>query len=319
MQDLVRHLAPVSRRAPIGRGDVVHDVYWLAACALIAAMLLHVPLGQSAAVSVATGVFVAGGLPHGAYDIALLRRTIALDWRAMVLAVGGYAAIALLMAVAWATVPLAALIVFLAVAALHFGEDWQMLDEPLLRVAAGAAIIAAPTIAHPAAVSALFVAMSDARAHVIAQIIAAAAPVALLVTAVGIASAWRDGSRRWAAAMALCLLLLLIVPPVAGFALFFVFLHAPRHLAQTRSSLRDMTFARWLATGAGLSVAAILGWWAVQRLAPALADTALAVQAFQLLASVAVPHLLLSRWLEKRLDRVGYPFPICSNPETAKP
>ena len=251
----------------------------------------------------ATVVFIGGGLPHGAYDIALLRRAVALERTGLVLAVGGYVTVAVAMAVLWMALPLLALVLFLVVAAVHFGEDWQMLDEPLLRVAAGAAVIAAPTIGHPAEVTSLFVAMSDDRAALVAQIIMAAAPVALLVTAVGIVVAWQDGSRHWAAAMALCLILLLVAPPVAGFALFFVFLHSPRHLAQTRALLRDMTRARWLAIGVALSGLTIFGWWALQHLAPSAVDPNLTAQAFQLLAAVAVPHLLLSRWIERRLAR----------------
>lgn len=289
------------RRVLSGRGDVVYPAYWIAAAALIVATCLRVPLEQPSAVTAATILFMAGGLPHGAYDIALLRRSVALDRGDLALAVGGYVAIAMLMVVLWMTVPLVALMLFLAVASLHFGEDWPMLEDPLLRFAAGAAVIGAATIGHPAAVSIVFIAMSDPRAVVIAQIVTAAAPVTLLVTTVGIALAWRDGSRQWAIAMALCLALLMIVPPVAGFALFFVFLHSPRHLSQTRALLRDMTLARWLGTGALLSCLAILGWWGLRALAPSRFDPTLVAQAFQLLASVAVPHLLLSRWLERRL------------------
>ncbi|MEG3175439.1 Brp/Blh family beta-carotene 15,15'-dioxygenase [Sphingomonas sp. RB3P16] len=284
----------------------MYPAYWLAATALIVAALLGVPLGQPAAVAAATLVFIGGGLPHGAYDIALLRRSVALGGLGVGLAVCGYASIALLMALLWLTVPLVALILFLAVAAVHFGEDWQMLEEPLLRFAAGAAVIAATAIGHPAEVSELFVAMSDPRATVIAQIIVAAAPVALLVTAVGIAAAWRNGSRHWALAMALCFGLLLVLPPVAGFALFFVFLHSPRHLKQTRAMLRDMPLGQWLGTGALLSGLAILGWWAVRSMAPSSVAPILVAEAFQLLASVAVPHLMLSHWLEGRLPAVAF-------------
>ena len=298
-------------RAPSGRGDVVYPAYWVAAAALIVATLLGLPLGQPAAVVVATIVFIGGGLPHGAYDIALLRRAVALDRSGggmaggglvrVGLVVGGYVATALLMVSLWLTMPLVALVLFLAVAAVHFGEDWAMLEEPLLRVAAGAAVIGAATIGHPSAVSGVFVAMSDPRAAVVARIVTAIAPVALLVTLVGIALAWRQGSRHWASAMAVCLGLLIVLPPVAGFALFFVFLHSPRHLAQTRVLLRDMTRARWIGTGALLSGVAILGWWGVRVIAPSRFDPSFGAQAFQLLASVAVPHLLLSRWLERRL------------------
>ena len=333
---IVAHSRPSSdrrassrHRAPSGRGDVVYPAYWVAAAALIVATLLGLPLGQPAAVVVATIVFIGGGLPHGAYDIALLRRAVALDRSGAGLAggglagvglvrvglvVGGYVATALLMVSLWLTMPLVALVLFLAVAAVHFGEDWAMLEEPLLRVAAGTAVIGAATIGHPSAVSAVFVAMSDPRAAVVARIVTAIAPVALLVTLVGIALAWRQGSRHWASAMAVCLGLLIMLPPVAGFALFFVFLHSPRHLAQTRVLLRDMTRARWLGTGALLSGVAILGWWGVRVIAPSRFDPSVGAQAFQLLASVAVPHLLLSRWLERRLA-----VACCAEDQTAAP
>ena len=317
MAALIPPREPSRCRVPVGRGNVVYAAYWFAAAALIAVTLLGLPLGQPAAVAAGTAVFIGGGLPHGAYDIALLRRTVAMDGAHFWLAVGAYAGAAMLMVLLWMTLPLAALVLFLAVASVHFGEDWQMLEEPLLRFAAGAAVIGAATIGHRAQVSALFVAMSDPRAAVMAQIITAAAPVALMVTAVGIAVAWRDGSqhgggqnggrqnggsRNWAAAMTLCLVLLVILPPVAGFALFFVFLHSPRHLAQTRALLPHMTLARWLGTGALMSLLTILGWWGLRALAPSRLDPGMVTQGFQLLACVAVPHLLLSRWLERQVS-----------------
>ena len=286
-----------------GRSDVAHPAFWIAATALIGAAATRVSVAEPHAVLAATVVFIGGGLPHGAYDIALLRRAVPLGRTGLVLATFGYIAVTLVMAIAWLTAPLVALILFLAVAAVHFGEDWQMLDEPFLRVAAGAAVIAAATIGHPADVSVLFVAMSDQRGIVIAQIITAAAPVALLITVVGVVVAWREGNREWATAMTACLILLLVLPPVVGFALFFVFLHSPRHFAEARTALSDMTWARWLATGAILSSAAIIGWWGLERLVPGAIGATLSARAFQLLASVAVPHLLLSRWLETRIDQ----------------
>ncbi len=277
-------------------------VYWIAAAALGLAVLSGYQMGTPGAAAVAGIIFIGGGLPHGAYDIALLRRAVTMRTDRLILAVAGYAGAALLMAALWMTLPLLALVLFLTVAAVHFGEDWEMLDEPLLRCAAGAAVIAAATIGHPDDVSTLFVTMSDPRSIVIAQIITAAAPVALLITAVGVVLAWRDGNRHWAAAMTSCLVLLVLLPPVWGFALFFVFLHSPRHLAQARIALGDMTLARWLATGAAMSLLTVLGWLAIRWSAPQHIDQPIVAQAFQLLASVAVPHLLLSRWLQRRLD-----------------
>jgi len=287
--------------APLGRCNRVLPVFWPVAVALLLAIVLGAPLEQSLAVTAATALFLGGGLPHGAYDIALLRRAIAPGRGVLVLVIGGYVAIALAMALLWMTLPLLALVLFLSISAVHFGEDWQMLDEPLLRIAAGAAIITVPTISHPAEVAALFVAMSDDRATVLVRVICAAAPVTLVVTAVGIAAAWRAGSRTWAKAMTLCLVVLVVAPPVIGFALFFVFLHSPLHLDKARGVLSDMSRTRWIATGGLLSGATILGWLALQALFPFRVDANLTSQAFQLLAAVAAPHLLLSHWLERRV------------------
>lgn len=319
MLAVTRPRSPQNLRAPTGRGDFVCPAYWVVAAALLVAALFGASLGQPQAVGAATILFIGGGMPHGAYDIALLRRANSIGHLEVVLATGCYVAIAIFMVMLWSGLPLVALVVFLIAAAVHFGEDWQILDEPLLRFAAGAAVIVAATIGHPADVSALFVEMSDTRATVFAQIITAAAPVILLVTIVGIVVAWRDGSRQWATAMALCLGLLIILPPVAGFALFFVFLHSPRHLAQTRILLPEMTFTRWLMTGAVLSGVAILGWIGLQRLLPTHLNATLPAQAFQLIASVALPHLLFSRWLEKRLDQAKHPYPTRKMKSGLKP
>ena len=280
----------------------MRPAFWPVAAGLLLAVALGAPLGHPVAATLATVLFMVGGLPHGAYDIALLRKAIAPGRRALVLVVGGYVAVAMAMAALWLTLPLVALIVFLLIAAVHFGEDWRMLDEPLLRIAAGAAVIAVPAASHPTEVAALFVAMSDPRSALLVQIIGAVAPVTLLVTGVGLAEAWRGGNRTWATAMGLCLIVLFIAPPVVGFALFFVFLHAPLHLDRARTVLSDMPQSRWLATGVLLSGAAIIGWLALRLLAPVRIDETVTSQAFQLLAAVAVPHLVLSHWLEQRQD-----------------
>ena len=285
----------------------MYPAYWVAAAALLTATVLGVSLGQPMVVAAATVLFVGGGMPHGAYDIALLRRTVAIDRHGISLVVTCYVGLVLAMALLWASLPLVALVVFLITSARHFGEDWSALDEPLLRFAAGAAVIAAATIGHPEAVSMLFVGMSDARAQVIVDVIIAAAPVTLLVTAVGIWAAWHEGSRHWATAMVLCLGLLILLPPVIGFALFFVFLHSPRHLDQTRVLLSDLTVIQWWTIGGALSGVAIIGWIALQHLLPPHADATLTTGAFQLLAAVALPHLVLSRWLVSRLVRVEGP------------
>nr|WP_253069807.1 Brp/Blh family beta-carotene 15,15'-dioxygenase [Sphingomonas sp. H160509] len=303
-------IARSDRRVPQGRGGVVYPAFWMAAIALILTLVVRLPLNSPTATYAATLVFVCGGMPHGAYDIALLLRATRLGRGGLALAVGGYVAIAGVMASLWIAAPLIALIVFIAAASVHFGEDWTMLDEPLLKVAAGTAIIAAAAIGHPADVARLFVAMAGSDGgETVARAMIAVAPVALLVTTVGIAIAWRDGARGWAAATAIALVALIIAPPVAGFALFFVFLHSPRHLAGARTALGDVSRGWWLATGAIMSGLAIGGWLLFASTVSRLLTSDQTAQAFQLLATVAVPHLLFSRWIEQRLAPGVQPSP----------
>ena len=288
------------RRASIGRDGFAHPVFWLAAACLTIAIVAGLPVSGRSATLLATIVFLGGGLPHGAYDIALLARTAAVGRRQLALAVVGYVGVAAAMLALWSTLPLGALTLFLAAAAVHFGEDWTMLDEPLLKVAAGTAIIAAPAIGHPVAVGQLFAAMADGSGgQSLARAMITVAPVALLVTGVGIAVAWRNGAREWATAMAVAIGMLIVAPPVLGFTLFFVFLHSPRHLADARVRLPDLSRVRWLATGAALSAAVIAGWLVCTMTLPAALTPDLTAQAFQLLGAVAVPHLLASRWIDR--------------------
>ncbi|MES3154784.1 Brp/Blh family beta-carotene 15,15'-dioxygenase [Sphingomonas faeni] len=304
----VRHAAPSDdlRRVPIGRGGFAHPAFWLAAACLTVAIVARVPLTRPSATVIATLLFVAGGMPHGAYDIALIARTAAIGRRPLALAVAGYVGVAAAMLVLWSMLPLVALILFLIVAAIHFGEDWTMLDEPLLKMAAGTAIIVAPAIGHPAEVGRLFAAMADGEGGVgVAHALLALAPVALLVTGVGIAVAWRDGAREWAAAMAVAIAMLVVAPPVFGFALFFVFLHSPRHLADARLRLPDLSPLRWLAIGAAMSAAAIAGWLVCAMSLPDAFTPDLTAQAFQLLGAVAVPHLIASRWIDRANERAA--------------
>ena len=291
------------RRASLGRGGVVHPAFWLVAVYLGVALAAGLPLEGPVATLIATLVFIGGGMPHGAYDIALLARASRLGRYGLSLAVGGYIGIAGAMATMWIVSPLIALVAFVTVASVHFGEDWTMIDEPLLKVAAGTAIIAAPAVGHPAEVARLFVAMvGGSGGETIARLLIAVAPVALLITMVGIVDAWRNRAREWAAATAVAILVLVVAPPVAGFALFFVFLHSPRHLADARISLSGVSHRWWLATGAALSVAAISGWIVFATSLGRFLPADLTAQAFQLLATVAVPHLAFSKWIERRLS-----------------
>ena len=255
----------------------------------------------------AVAIMLLGGLPHGACDLSLAAAALQRGWRELGLVLVLYVLTGAAMAGLWWLSPIAALIVFLALSGFHFGEDWAMLPSGLLRVMAGLAVITTAAIGQPAQVSALFVGLTGSSlAPIVAHWLAAAAPVTLLVTAVGLTSAWQAGLRLLVLAYGLSYAGLLFLPPMLGFALFFVGLHAPLHWRTVIRHLpgRQILIARREAIGfTALTLAVWLVWLAGWGLPM---GGSLGAEAFRLLSIVAAPHLALSLALERRL-KCGVP------------
>ena len=293
---------------PVGQ---VSALFWLLAlAALVGALAARNggwAIGGGPAVLVATAVMLIGGLPHGACDMALAAAAWRLNWHGLVVILAAYVGVGALMMALWWAAPVVALLLFLALAGLHFGEDWAMLPRGLLRTLAGLSVITAAALGQPGPVAALFAAMThSALALPIAQWAAAAAPVTLLVTLVGLIMAWRAGHRGWVAAQTLSYAGLLMLPPLIGFAVFFVGLHAPLHWRQVERVLPRQWLGAAFWQGVWLTLLVLAVWiWALWY--RGLIDAAPAMplfvggDAFRLLSIVAAPHLALSLAIERRL------------------
>lgn len=292
-------------------------LFWCVAAAVLAALAAGLALDGPMLTLVAAGLMLVGGLPHGAFDIALATRAFNLGWTAALAVVGLYLLVASVMALAWLVAPILALGVFLAMSALHFGEDWSMLDDRFLRAMAGLSIICAAGIGQPEAVADLFRMLAgSSQGFVLGRIALVLAPVVLLVTSVGLAIAWREGARRWALAQATALLCLMLAPPVIGFATYFVLLHSPRHMRAVSINLADWTRHHRYLCGAALTslcIAALLVCGSGFLSGEALVASA---ETFRLLSIVAAPHLLLSILMERFVSGHGGARPEAVLPDS---
>ena len=268
--------------------------FWPAFVVLAFGFVLDAPLTGNWFLAVAAVLMLIGGLPHGAFDIAIARSALNLSPSAAAVFIFAYIGVAGLMIVLWAVAPILTLCLFLALAAVHFGEDWRMLESGLLRTMAGASVLCIPAFAHPDAVSAIFVAMAGPEADWVRRVIIAFTPVAVLVTLVGLLFAVRGNDTGWATAQFAAFGALAILPPQVGFLLYFVFLHSPLQMRGVAATLPGWSGARFLLYGGLMCLACFALAILITPGVISGQSLTMSAEAFRLLSVVAAPHLLLT-------------------------
>ena len=251
------------------------------------------------------------GVPHGALDgeIArpLLRPRFGRGW--FLVFAAPYLALAALVLLAWQTAPLPTLAAFLACSAWHFGAEDAGPDGGAVEVAVrGGLPIAAPVLLHP-----------DATARFLGVVtgIPMAHPPAWLLVASG---AWLALAAAWATSLLLrrgrtlvepgvLAALFAVLPPLSAFAVYFVCVHAPRHMAALAAhpvraprvrDLRDAVARSLPITALTLLIGALL-WPLYAGPAP----ERLLELTLQGLAALTLPHLLLDT-LAERAEQAPY-------------
>lgn len=261
--------------------------------AAVAAVVAGVRLGSESTTIIAASAMLLFGLPHGTFDIELLRRDRSARGVGLTALLALYLGCALAMFLLWQVQPVLALICFIGIATWHFAEDWDDAGNGLLATGIAAATLTAPVILHRAATTAIFEAVAGtADAAVVIDLLVLAAPVALLLALVGAASLVRDGNRERALAAAATLAAMTLLPPITGFALYFCLFHSPRHFGNAVRSLAWHRPAQWLPVVIPLTMAAGGIAALLYHFGPPI-DVAsrLAATAFLVLSILTVPHM----------------------------
>jgi beta-carotene 15,15'-dioxygenase len=247
--------------------------------------------GQPATITACVALLVFG-LPHGSLDIATLAevRLRSTRWLGSVVAL--YLGCAAAMYLIWNVAPLAALTLFLIMAALHFAEDWQNELPPFLAIGTAIAVLTAPTFLYSAPLSDVFIGLTGSEASAaLAGIGLMIAPVAL---AVAVAGAFMIESQASATETLVVLAAMILLPPIVGFALYFGLSHSPRHLASAvRSADRGLFgYRRIEMIVVTLAAVAIATMIFIDVKSPTLSDGAIAAS-FITLSILTVPHMLV--------------------------
>lgn len=283
------------RTRPPGTAPL-HRVGLLVALGLVASA----GLPRAASWLAALTAIIVLGVPHGALDGAvaapLLRPRYGRAWFG-VFAVP-YLGLAALILLAWQVVPLATLAAFLAVSVLHFGAEDAGPGRPIEALVRGGLPIALPALLRPEETAGIF--------GIVARVPMPALPAWWSAAAwlwLALAAAWlptRRPHRPVLAEMAGLAAAFWLLPPLTAFALYFVGLHAPRHM---RDLVRDPLRAPGVdtmrrAVYAALPVFALTlllgaGLWPLYAAGASGAVANLLTLTLQMLSALTVPHILL--------------------------
>jgi len=251
----------------------------LAPALLTAAAALAAAAGPGAGLAFAAAAVLVLGMPHGAGDLMLVRDAERPGF------IGVYLSAGALVLTAWRFTPEASLAGFLILSLVHFAAD----AEPGERWAAALVPIATPALLHRDELSALFAAIG-VDPSVAGALATAMAVGGVLGAAAGFSAAAAIPARR--AALALGTGAAVLLPPLPGFAVAFVLLHAGPQTAR-RAAAAGRGTATYLraaapATAGAVMVAAAALLWFRDRPAPELAAL------FGAISALATPHMLVT-------------------------
>lgn len=286
---------------------------WMMAAVFMALAMLSIggiDLAGPLPTVIACAAILVLGLPHGTLDLAIIRRERDAGRVAMGILLFCYLVLAALMAAIWQFAPVAALAFFLLIAALHFAEDWRGACPPFLAQAMAIALLSAPALLHLAELEQLFVALAGTGdAAMVANVLLLLAPMSLAVATVAIWTMWQTGGDRQAVAGTITLAGMILLPPVAGFALFFALHHSPSQLkaAMARTSGgRAMWLTIAMLTLASLGISAVLFIGEVRAELPDQFVSA----SFLTLSLLTIPHMVIPGLVDALPSvRFGGPLP----------
>lgn len=294
-------MAPVRASRHSLRATGAHT-WRLAGAAVALSLVASAALPREASWAVALAFVIVLGVPHGALDGAvaapMLRPRYGRIWFGVfALPYLGASALVLL---AWQVAPLATLAGFLALSVLHFGEEDAGPGQPVEALVRGGLPIALPALLQPEETARIFAVVTRIPLGklpawwVIAAWIWATAVVIWLMT--------QRPRRALLIELNLLYIAFWLLPPLTAFALYFVGLHAPRHMLAlvhdtTRAPKVDTLGKAVLTSLPVFALTLLLGalLWPLYAAGSRSTPSTLLTLTLQMLSALTVPHVILDR------------------------
>ena len=237
------------------------------------------------------------GIPHGASDILIARRRFKNSWLKILFFLISYLFVAIIFTTAWFFFPILCLVLFLFISGLHFGllDTLKMPTSSLKLMQAliyGLTPIIIPIVFHTREVNEIFKLLLCDEDNEIALQIKHFFLVWLLGLIIFFVK-YPESSQRQILEIITLATLLVILPPLWGFAFYFCFVHSIRHFLNLRKELSNLetsdVIALFMSSIATITIVALAGFLLEGN---GMEESLLKVT-FIGLAALTVPHMLL--------------------------
>ncbi len=274
----------------------------LAGAAVTLSLVASAALPREASWAVALAFVIVLGVPHGALDGAvaapMLRPRYGRIWFGVfALPYLGASALVLL---AWQAAPLATLAGFLALSVLHFGEEDAGPGRPVEALVRGGLPIALPALLQPEETARIFAVVTRIPLGELPAWWVSAAWIWAAVVVIWLMT--QRPRRALLIELALLSAAFWLLPPLTAFALYFVGLHAPRHMLAlvhdtTRAPKVDTLGKAVLASLPVFALTLLLGalLWPLYVAGSQSTPSTLLTLTLQMLSALTVPHVILDR------------------------
>ena len=259
---------------------------------------------------VALAFVVVIGLPHGAFDGAIARHLgYARTLGGLIKFITVYLSLAAAVVAFWVWQPGVALALFLLISAIHFGSGDATAASGIARAvqiaAHGGVAVFGISLFHLQQVTPLYAALANGDVMLVVMMTKIFPLFIMPVAALYLIVAIRDAELRpRLVELALLCLLLSVVPPLVGFAIYFCVIHTGRHMRHIWDRVSSHTAPRQIISQAVWFTLASWGGGAVMMLwldSGNISQDLLQV-IFVGLAALTVPHMTLVDGLFRRRD-----------------
>ena len=237
------------------------------------------------------------GLPHGAADILIAKRLFRNSYIHILLFILAYSLIALIVGIIWLIIPTISLLIFLLISISHFGlmDTYKSRSLPFRYIRAGLygfTPIIIPLVFHTHEVNLLFSLLLFSNKFEIINYILFLFPLWIIGNLIFLYKGGMD-TKFELLEIFIISIILIILPPLWGFAVYFCMIHSSRHSINVYFTLEKLSTTDRVSLILIIFASLLFIFLGAYLISTNNFDDSLIRLTFISLAALTIPHIIL--------------------------